>query len=305
VRPGEDVEQAVSSVAAKVRQPVLADLRIAEGSVNLTDVYPRQLPDLFAGEELVLFGRYTQSSDGDADIAVSGRRAGRSERYATQARFPLHDDGNDFIPRLWASRKLGFLSQQLKLNGSNPETIQEIRDLALRYGLLSEYTSYLVQEPNVVANRAGAGANFAQPSAAPAMQVGQKAVERAVGDRLRREASSSTQLAAAEEAAAARDERKDRDNANTRLVGGRQFKLEAEVWKEQAQRSSNRVVTIEPFSEAYFAVLRQLPELETYWKQLGNVLVAGQRVSVQVAKGGVARLSAVELTRLTSEFRSR
>jgi Ca-activated chloride channel family protein len=112
VRPGENVEQAVAAFAAKVRQPVLANLRIADSAVNLVDVYPRQLPDLFAGEELVLFGRYTVQRDTEAEVAVAGQRGGRTERYATQAHFAEHENGNDFIPRLWAARKLGHLSQR-------------------------------------------------------------------------------------------------------------------------------------------------------------------------------------------------
>src|SRR5262245_35600956 len=187
VRPGENVEQAVASFAAKVRQPVLADLHIADGAVRLTDIYPRQLPDLFAGEDLVLFGRYTVQRDMEGEVAVTGRRAGRTERYATQAQFAAYENGNDFIPRLWAARKIGSLSQQMRINGQNPELVEEIRALALRYGLLSEFTSYLVQEPNAVmaqaAQRAGAGA---MPAAAPppgarmleySAVTGQKAVE--------------------------------------------------------------------------------------------------------------------------------
>ena len=301
VRPGENVEQAVASFAAKVRQPVLADLRIADGAVNLTDVYPRQLPDLFAGEELVLFGRYTVQRDMEGDIAITGQRGGRPERYATQATFAAHEDGNDFIPRLWASRKLGHLSQQMRLHGQNQETVEEIRALALRYGLLSEFTSYLVQEPAVVA-QTGMAASAVVPPAAPANSVGMKAVQRADNERMRREAASSVQLAAAEELAA-RDAVK--DEASAKLVGGRRFQLDGSLWKDAGHRPNARVVTIEPFSEAYFAVLRQLPELEKYWKELNNVLVAGQRVSVQVSKGGASRLSAAELSRLTTEFRTR
>ena len=63
------------------------------------------------------------------------------------------------------------------------------------------------------------------------------------------------------------------------------------------------MVVLEPFSAAYFAVLRRLPELEPYWKELGEVLVAGKRVSVQVSSGGASRLTDAELTRLVADFR--
>ena len=150
VEPGEDVERALGALAAKITHPVLTDLEIAGAPVRLTEIYPGELPDLFAGEELVVFGRY--QGRGEGTLSVSGRRSGRTERFGTTASFPGRAEANDFLPRLWASRKLGELTRQVRLNGGDPELIEEIRQTALRYGLLSEYTSYLVQEPGVLAD---------------------------------------------------------------------------------------------------------------------------------------------------------
>ncbi len=142
VRPGEDVEDAVGQLVAKVQHPVLADLRLAAGPVEFDQVYPERLPDLFAGEELVVFGRYSIGRrDRAGDVTVEGARNNRTERFSVEARFPTHAAGNDFIPRLWASRKIGYLSQAVRLNGPNEELIEEIRKTALEYGLLSEYKS--------------------------------------------------------------------------------------------------------------------------------------------------------------------
>ncbi|HEX2165631.1 MAG TPA: VIT and VWA domain-containing protein, partial [Longimicrobiales bacterium] len=172
VRPGEDVEHAVSTLAAKVRHPVLTDLALEMGDLNVDEIYPRELPDLFAGTELVVFGRY--SGDGNVSIDVSGRRGRNAERYSTEARFPERVEANDYIPRLWASRKLGDLDRRIRsaqADGASrnqvQELIDELRETALRYGLLSEYTSYLVQEPG-----AFAVSGAAMDAAVPALVTG-------------------------------------------------------------------------------------------------------------------------------------
>jgi len=192
VEPTESVESAVGALVARIQHPVLTDLAL-DASVRIEEVYPERLPDLFAGDELVVFGRYSGTSR-EGRVAVRGTRAGRVERYHTTAAFPSSESGNDFIPRLWAARKIGVLQQAIRLHGANPEIVEEIRATALRYGLLSEYTSYLVQEPTVVADRAGGRGMPEAPAAQEA--TGAAAVGMARRDAARREARNAAQLQA-------------------------------------------------------------------------------------------------------------
>jgi Ca-activated chloride channel homolog len=309
VRPEEDVEAAVSVLAARIRHPVLTDLALARTPVRLTEVYPRTLPDLFAGQELVLFGRYTGSGTGD--LVVSGRRNERLERFTTQARFPARATGDDYIPRLWAARKLGDLDRRIRgavADGASraqvAELTDELRRTALRYGLLSEYTSYLVEEPGmrVVTGAAGFGA-------APAMAVsagGQTAVLRAEEARRAREAASVADVADAQRLIAGRLALQTVGDAGTgrRSAGGRTFVLRDGVWEDVSHATSQRVVTVEPFSPAYFGLLRALPELAPVLRELDAVLVAGERISIRVAAGGAAALTAAELADTAARFRS-
>ena len=317
VQPSENVEHAIATLAAKIRHPVLADLRLSTGALRITEVYPRELPDLFAGEELVLFGRYQSERALEGDVVLTGRRNGRDERFTTRASFAAHENGNDFIPRLWASRKITALTQQLRLEGNDPRVIEQIRELALRHGLLSEYTSYLVQEPNVTVaqNRraeaaqargaiTGSGSAGAVAAPPPAAQSGQQAVE--LSQRIQQGADVKTQAAlelrerVLADQSAANMQRA--DQTATRALAGRHFQQNRSVWTDM-QHKSQRVVRVEPFSKAYFEILAKLPELESYWKELDSVLVAGKRVSVQVEKGGSSQLSSAELTQLVAEFR--
>jgi hypothetical protein len=179
----------------------------------------------------------------------------------------------------------------------------------LRYGLLSDYTSYLVQEPTLVAQQAVGGVTGAAPppSATAARRAmvgngaaGEAAVRSADRARMNREARSEADVEQAQKAFA--DLSRD---ASTRSVAGRHFTRDGQTWKDVTHTSKQRVIAVQPFSAAYFALLRRLPELEPYFKQLADVLVAGKLVSIQVSSGGVKTLADAELVRITTEFRTR
>ena len=315
VRPGEDVEMAVSALATRVRFPVLTDLSLSATGVRVSEVYPRNLPDLFAGSELVLFGRYEAS--GPADITVAGRRAGRAERFSTRSEFPARATDDDYIPRLWASRKLGELDRQIRsaqADGAGAAQVQalveDLRETALRYGLLSEYTSYLVLEPGAVA---AAPPVFNQAAAAPqaASFSGRTAVARAEEARRSREVTSITQMEAAQALAAGRldatagvsVEDAGGMRSATRMVAGRTFTLRDGLWVDARHDKTRRVVEIAAFSDAYFAVIRALPEAGLVLRELESALIAGTKVSIRVAAGGAESMSGADLRRLVADFR--
>lgn len=298
VEPGHDVEQAVGLLAAKIRHPVLADLGLGDAPARLEELHPQRLPDLFAGEELVIFGRYAGSGEGD--LTITGRRNGRAERYGTRTSFPDHEPNNDFIPRLWASRKLGALTQQVRLNGPDPELVEEIRNIALRYGLLSEYTSYLVQEPELVVASRDRLVRAAAPLAAMSA-VGEDAVMRAEA---RRAVTGVRTLEDVTKSQAVLDGFGAMGAAgSSRSVAGRVFREDGGAWTDALHRPDVPVLDIEPFSPAYFALLRRLPELAPYWARVPNVLVAGRDVSIRVAAEGATRVSEPELERIVRAFR--
>ncbi len=302
VRPDEDVERALGVLTAKIRHPVLTDLEIAATPVATSEVYPLTLPDLFAGEELVVFGRYRPGRRPAGDVVITGRRNGDRERFATDATFQRHADVNDFIPALWASRKIGFLSQQLRLHGPNEELVEEIRATALRYGLLSEYTSYLVQEPDVVAGPPGRGAaDRLAASALPAPQaaVGRDAVIAAADDGRRRTLRSKVEAGEMEQELLGRAH-----FAQAVHESGRLFTEVDGVWTDLGH-ADGRVVTIAAFSEAYFAVLERLLELKPYAARFERVLVAGGQISIEIAEHGREAITPGVLERLAEAFRGR
>src|SRR2546430_2400916 len=246
-----DAQQWVRALSAKVSSPVLTDLTLRADGSDLYDVQPGSLPDLFAGDELVVFGRFRRGGSGEWSVTVNGRRNGHPEGFTTSARRGAQT-GSDYIPQLWAARKAGALAREIRLHGQNPEIVNELKRLALRYGILTEYTSYLVQEPNQVVVRP----LLDRVAPAPAAQVGALSVDQA-----RPEAKAAAVANAAEAADMDEAMRGRVAGQASRRVGGRLFVRRDSVWTDVAHGDSLPVVRVAAFSDAYFALLRALPEL--------------------------------------------
>lgn len=315
VQPGENVERALSVLATKVRYPVLTDLELDGAPVRLSEIYPVRIPDVFAGEELVLFGRY--QGEGSGRVGIRGQRSGRVERFSTSGVFPRASDANGYMPRLWASRKLGHLTRQIWTEGETPGLVEEIRTLALRYGLPSPYTSYLVQEPDVVTDRSrpqgvtleqarrwsatgGGGLAKASP-AAPSAASGAVAVRLADEARQMREATSMEALEEAEAKLASRVDAV--AGRSARALAGRIFHMEDGVWKDVAYREGGTVTKVRAYSAAYFRLLGALPELQPVLRELRSVLVAGGAVAIQVGDEGADTFTEAQMKDLASRFR--
>jgi Ca-activated chloride channel homolog len=323
VQPGENVEEAVSLLAARVRYPVLTDLALERGPVRMTELYPRQLPDLFAGEELLIFGRYEGSGSGA--VTVAGRRSDAAERYSAVARFPARAEGSEYIARLWAARKLGDLDRRIRsarADGASrrqlDELVEELRQTALRYGLLSQYTAYLVQEPEVFASGASRdGAlqlqtlTVSAASAPRALSVaadgggvsGRAAVQRAEDARRAREVTTVAEVDATQMKAQA-GAMAGAAGPAIRTVAGRTFRLEAGVWRDVQGSTGRRVISIEAYSRAWFDLAAALPEVALVLRELATVQLTGERVVIHVGATGTASLPETELRRLVSEFRT-
>ena len=150
VRESEDIEAKVSGLYAKISNPVLANLKIAVegGDVRLSEIYPQELPDLFHGGQLVVFGRY--NGQGHAAIRLTGNVGKDVKELVYEVNFAEKTaDEKAFVEDLWARRKVGFLLDQIRLNGEKKELVDEVVTLAKRYGITTPYTSYLVVPDSV------------------------------------------------------------------------------------------------------------------------------------------------------------
>lgn len=145
VLPDEDLELKVSSFFTKIREPLLANptLRVT-GEVRWSKSYPAALPDLFRGEQLVVVGRY--AGQGPAAVVLDGATEAGPRKIAYDAVFPAEARSYEFIPRLWATRRVGYLLDEIRLHGESGELRDEVVELARKYSLVTPYTAYLIVE---------------------------------------------------------------------------------------------------------------------------------------------------------------
>jgi len=306
IRPGENIERAVGALAAKIASPVLTDVALTAGSgVELYDLQPGSLPDLFAGDEMVVFGRYRGTGSGEQSVTVRGRRNGRQEEFSTMFADRENDQAR-YIEQLWASRKAGTLSREIRLHGQTRETMDALKQLALRYGILTEYTSYLVQEPTIALRSQAEGRLMQAPAPAPAEQAGSNSISRAARER---SMADAVQLEAVVVTAAGEKSQLDavlraRSGISpTQRAGGRLFILRDSTWTDLTHGDSLRVVTVTPYSDAYFTLLQALPDLREAAALEPAVLVAGRHASIKIGTGGKTTWKPGELERLVRDFR--
>jgi Ca-activated chloride channel homolog len=186
----------------------------------------------------------------------------------------------------------------IRVEGPSPVLIEEMRDLALRFGILTEYTSYLVQEPERLASG---------PPPMPRLESAREQTGAVAFDRARRSAKfvETKTLQGAEEIAAAGvgGMRPIAGAPAAKQMGGRMFVLRDSVWTDLGNANRIPITAVAAFSPAYFAVVRMLPELTPYLSAGEDVLVAGRRGSIRIAHQGIESWKPGELEALVRNFR--
>jgi Ca-activated chloride channel family protein len=146
----EDIEIKVSDFYEKASSPVLTDVKISfDKAIGISDVYHKELPDIFKGGTLSLMGRYDGS--GKSMLTLSGKVNGQEVKFTYELNFEKEQNRHSFIPSLWASRAVGYLLDQIRLHGENKELVDEVVRLAKKHGIITPYTSYLILEDEAIA----------------------------------------------------------------------------------------------------------------------------------------------------------
>ncbi len=309
VRTTESIEHAVGIVASRLSEPLLTDVRIQADGVRLSDVYPRLPADIFAGQDLVLLARYHGA--GRATVRVTGRSAGRDVSFQTTIDFPGRERRNDFVPRLWATRRIGHLIAERRRSSDRRELDEEIRQLALRYGLPSDVSSYLVLEPGEEQQRlAGAtggsgpvdlarrGAGTGGAAAPQNIQLSEVVVTG-------RTAAFESARAAAAQRDAATLAVTERAGTTRRALAGRVFELRDSVWVQvspEPRAGSREPIRIKPFSSAYFEIMDAIPELRAVFALGERVRVLGRNVAIELSADGAERLAQARVRELASAW---
>lgn len=315
VRPDESVERMVALVASRLQRPILTDVRIEGDGVKLLQPYPSTATDLYAGQELVLLTRYEGSGRGA--IRVTGQSAAGRVSWRTDAVFPDRSNANAFVPRLWATQRVGWLSAERRRDGGSPELDDEIRTLGLRYGIPTELTSYMVREPlpmPLTRSMMGTGRNTMADvlppmvSRAPAA-AGNASDKRSVAFEQAKAASAqrgAMSLATVDSLADAATRREGSTAGDSRTALNRRFQLVDSVWVDSRSVAVDSARTwtlrVQAYSPAWFALLRAVPALKDALALGDRVRIAGSNVLLETAPAGVTTISDATVRRFAAAW---
>ena len=145
VQPNKEIQSKIDYFYNKVRYPVFTDIGLKlTQSMRFYDIYPKQIPDLFRGGQVLLFGRYR--GKGHTAIGLHGKIAGKAKKFVYETKMPSKHGQNGFIARLWANRKVAYLLENIRLHGEKAELKNEVIRLGKKFGIVTPYTAYLVVE---------------------------------------------------------------------------------------------------------------------------------------------------------------
>jgi Ca-activated chloride channel family protein len=330
VREGEAIDLKVSQFFDKASHPVLTEVKLdLPDSVEVKDVYPRDLGDLYRGSQVTVFGRY--SKPGHVAVSLGGRLKTGEEKFVYECTFPEAAKENGFIEPIWAHRKIGYLLDQIRLHGENKELVDEVTRLGTEYSIQTPYTSYLVlpdaerklaglpvrRERELVSdprrasrarkrrarmtpysriNRIGGGMGGAERrDNTPGMMMG--GPEGMMGVQAMKAKSGKKAVNAARRLKEykGRESRGGKDRAAMRKVLGRKFYRIDNVWIDEKFKEGTEILEIKFPSKAYFALVRR--------KEIRDALKLGEYVVVVTPSGkaiaigddGKAKLSKAEV----------
>jgi Ca-activated chloride channel family protein len=277
VLPSEDIEQKVGSLYNKIAFPVLSNPRVDWNDMKVYDVYPKQLPDLFKGTQTVVFGRYEGTSA--ARPHLIGSMSGREERISGQGTFSGSGKRNDVIPRLWATRKIGTLLDQARLQNRtvDAEVKEEIIKLSKKFGIITPFTAGLITEDE---------SRILPPQPVP---LGTSEARAAFGIGGQVAADSGAPAVYASKARREMKEAQNVQNAlpqsqNVRNIEGKTFILKNGVWTDATydEKKSPKIETVKFASPEYFALAKDAKMAK--WLSVGErvlIVLNGRTLKVE------------------------
>ncbi len=252
ISPDEKIDARIASFFDKVRHPVLTDVSLDFDGGRVYALAPNALPDLYKGSQLILAGRYRQP--GQTHLTLRGTLDGQSIRRTYRFTLPETQREQAFVGRLWATRRVGYLLDQIRLHGENVELKQEVIALAKEFGLVTPYTSYLVQEEEFADARPNES-NGLRSLSLDSFRAGMDATsgESAV--------AASRQIRAYKEA----DTPSPASPTGRAIIDGRTMQqTQNGTWLDTDMPANATLIQVAFGSEGYFALLRAFPEARAF-----------------------------------------
>jgi len=253
VGENDNLEVAMSQFYEKISSPLLSDITVKFSGIDTKDVYPRILPDLFKGSQLLMIGKYR--SEGSVSVELTGKVEEETKQFALKNQRLIKDDSYNFLPRLWATRRIGFLLEEIRLHAAQKELIEEVTRLGIKFGIVTPYTSFLVTEKEQRMLDAAA------PEAQEAM-----AARKTTG-------AGAFRIAKATQAFKAQEQAVQVASQLIRYKSNKTFYLKDEVWVDSIYVEWKPVKEIVFGSDDYFKLLSEKPDISKYLSVAGNIII--------------------------------
>ena len=307
----------VAAFYDRISHPVLADLKLQIDGVQTFGTHPRGLGDLFRGQQLVVVGRYR--TPGKAKVTLTGTTPKGARSFGADVEFTANSTENLFVARLWAQRQVGMMLDEIRQKGESRGLVDEVTQLATRFGIVTPYTSYLVLEPGTstamprddrmprrptpmvrgkmidddddgmwdIGTARGPSEGAAPPPSSAAAPKRRSVEDKAMAGResLRAEGGASAVAAAKEIARLKGDTSSSTATTTVQTALGRLFTFKDGFFVDSKSTAKDKTLAIAPYSEAWFAVLKHRPELKA-------ALALGEQVKVNVGAGRTLVVSA-------------
>jgi Ca-activated chloride channel family protein len=285
--------------------------------VQVSDRFPSaDIPDIFKGTQLIVFGRYTGS--GNVKVTITGMADNTRKTFTLNAVLPDKEDENEFMPQLWAARKIGYLLDEIRLH-SNQELIDEVVRLSKTYGIPTEYTTFLaderktalgLKEDMIIVRKKAASASKVNSGS---FGVAQSANAQASRDANQMQGGFSGGMSGAankfeivgKPAANGRigGTYQDSDDrmvvvANVQNIAKRTFYQRGDYWEDSELQPKQALVQIKQFSDAHFKLLKAYPKLSQY-STLGNLrVILENSQALEIGPNGMDTMTDAEIRAL-------
>jgi Ca-activated chloride channel family protein len=259
-----NLEVAISNYYEKISSPLLSDLKVDFSGIKVADVYPRILPDLFKGSQLVLLGKYRGS--GPVGVTLSGKVGKKSKKFELKSQKLIKDDTYEFLARLWAARRIGYLLEEIRLQGENKELVDEVKKLALKYGIVTPYTSFLVTDKERMT--LDAAAPEAQKAFAARDKTGKGAVKIAQATQQFKEQEQAIRV----------------ESQKIKYKENKTFYLKDGFWVDSVYKEGDRTIDIRFNSKEFFQLLIEKPKLAKFLSVSTNLIVCFEGRCYKISK---------------------
>ena len=264
VSPDERIDSEVGHLYERVSTPVLTDVEIEINGGEVEALAPSTISGLFAGQQALLTGRY--ADPGPMTVVVRGNSFEGPEVFEYSLTLPTRDTAEPTVAQLWAQRRVADLLTEIRVEGPRDSLIGEIVALATRFGIVTPYTSYLAEEPELALSADDAANTFAERAAA-APSSGAEAVDGAADLEALRDGSFQNS-----------------GGTTVRQLGAHGYYLIDGIWTRDGYDPAIDVASVTIGSEQFAQLVEAAPEI-------ASAAALGSRVITLAADGRWIELS--------------